>query len=81
MIYLKAFIEYSGTMDDVYNDTNDYIPNRNRKILTALDEMIADMNTNRRFQTIVEDLFIKCRKFNRSPVFVTQSFLFKKKSD
>ena len=59
MIYLKAFIEYSSTMDDVYNDTNDYIPNRNRKILTALDEMIADMNTNRRFQTIVEDLFIK----------------------
>ena len=27
----KAFIEYSQCMDDVYNNINDYKPNRNKK--------------------------------------------------
>ena len=48
----KAFIEYSAHMDDVYNNINDYNPNRNRKILIVFDEMIVDIMTNKRFQTI-----------------------------
>ena len=38
----KAFIEYSNTMDDVFNDLNDYSPNKNRKILIVFDYMIPD---------------------------------------
>ena len=30
-------------MDDVYNNIDDYIPTRKRKILTVFDEIIADI--------------------------------------
>ena len=67
----KAFIEYSAYMDDVYNNTNDYNPNRKRKLLTVFDDMIADIMTNKKFQTKIKELFIRCRKLNISLVFIT----------
>ena len=36
--------------------------------------MIADINTNKKFQLIIKELFIRCRKLNISLVFITQSF-------
>ena len=75
----KAFIEYSQYMDDVYNNINDYNPNRKRKILIVFDDMIADVVTNKKFQAIIKELPIRCRKLTISLVFITQSFLFKKK--
>ena len=36
-------------MDDVYNNINDYNPNRNRKVLIAFDDMIADIIANKKF--------------------------------
>ena len=36
--------------------------------------MIADIMTNRNFQTIIKELFIRCRKLNISLVFITQSY-------
>ena len=47
----NAFIECSDTMDDVYENINDYNPIRKRKKLIVFDDMIADIMTNRRFQT------------------------------
>ena len=38
----NAFIEYSNTMGDVYNNIDNYNPNRKRKILIAFDDMIAE---------------------------------------
>ena len=61
-------------MDDVYEDINDYNPNRRRKILIVFDDMIADIMTNKKFQAIIKELFIKCRKINISLVFITQSY-------
>ena len=58
----SAFIEYSNTMDDFYNNIDDYNPKRKRKILIVFDDMIADIMTNKRFQAIVKKLFIRCRK-------------------
>ena len=46
----KTFIEYSAYMDDVYNNTDDYNPTRNRKNLTVFDDMIADIMTNKNFK-------------------------------
>ena len=63
----NAFIEYSNTMDDVYEDINDYNPIRKRKKLTVFDDMIADIITNTK-------LFIRCRKLNISLAFITQSY-------
>ena len=40
----RAFIEFSNPIDNVYNNINDYNPNRNHKMLPIFDNMIADMN-------------------------------------
>ena len=69
-------------MDDVYDNIKDYNSNRRRKILIIFDDMIADIMTNKRFQAIIKELFIRCRKLNISLVFITQSyFLFQKMLD
>ena len=70
----NAFIEYSSTMDDVYKNIDDYNPNRKRKILIVFDDMIADIMTNKKFQSIIKELFIRCRKLNISLVFITQFY-------
>ena len=61
-------------MDDVYENIDDYNPNRQRKILIVFDDMIADIMTNKKFQAIIKELFIRCRKLNISLVFITQSY-------
>ena len=70
----NAFIECSNTMDDVYENINDYNPIRKRKKLIVFDDMIADIMTNKRFQAIIKELFIRCRKLNISLAFITQSY-------
>ena len=69
--YLVKNRENAGT--DVYENINDYNPNRRRKILIVFDDMIADIMTNKKFQAILNELFIRCRKINISFVFITQS--------
>ena len=73
---LNAFIECSNTMDDVYENIDDYNPSRKRKILIVFDGMIVDIVTNKKFQAIIKELFITCRKLNISLVFITQSYFF-----
>ena len=62
-------------MDDVYSNIDDYNPKRKRKSLIVFDDMIADIVTNKKFQAIIKELFIRCRKLNISLVFITQSYL------
>ena len=50
----KVFIECSNTMDNIYENINDYNPNRKRKILIVFDDMIADIMTNKKFQSIIK---------------------------
>ena len=70
----NAFIEYSNTMDDVYNNIDDYNSKRKRKVLIVFDDMIADIMTKKKFQAIIKELFIRCRKLNISLVFITVLF-------
>ena len=63
-------------MNDVYANIDNYNPNRKRKILIALDDMIADIMTNKKFQSVIKELFIRCRKINISLVVITQSYFF-----
>ena len=63
-------------MDDVYENIDDYIPNRQRKILIVFDDMITDIITNKKYQVIIKELFIRCRKLKTLLVFITQSYLF-----
>ena len=46
----NAFIECSGTMNDVYQNINDYNLNRRRKTLIIFDDMIADIMTSKNFK-------------------------------
>ena len=69
----NAFIEYSNTMDNVYENIDHYNSNRKRKILIIFDDMIADIMTNKKFHAKIEELFEKCRKLNISLVFIAQS--------
>ena len=70
----NAFIGCSNTMDDVYENIDEYNPNKKRKTLIVFD-MIADIMSNKKFKAIIEELFIRCRKLNISLVFITQSYL------
>ena len=42
----NAFIEYSNTMDDVYENIDHYNLIRKRKKIIAFDDIIADIMTN-----------------------------------
>ena len=46
---LKAFIDCSNTMNDVYENIDLYNPNRKRKVLIVFDDMIADIMRNKSF--------------------------------
>ena len=70
----SAFIEYSNTMDDVYNNIDDYNTNRKGKNLIVFDDMIAHIMTNKKFQAVIKEIFIRCRKLNISLVFITQYY-------
>ena len=78
---LKAFIEYSNIMNDVHENIDLYNPNRRRNILIVFGDMIADIMTNKKFQSIIKELFIRCRKINISIVFITQSYFSVPKDD
>ena len=65
----NAFIECSNMMDDVYGyNINGYNP------IIVFDDIIADIMTKKRFQAVIKELLIRCRKLNISLVFITQSY-------
>ena len=74
MIQMYLFVECSNTMDDVYEKIDEYNSNRKRRFLIVLEDIIADITTNKRFKAIIKELFIRCRKLNTSLVFITQSY-------
>ena len=70
----KVFIEYSNDMQDVHKNVEEYNTDKERKILIVFYDMIADMINNKKLNSIVTELFIRCRKLNISLVFITQSY-------
>ena len=42
------------------------IQSEKEKKITIFDDMIADIMGNKKFQTIIKELFIRCRKLNIS---------------
>ena len=61
-------------MDDTYKNIEEYTPNKKRKILINLDDLIADILSITKLNPIVTDLFIRDRKLNISVGFITQSY-------
>ena len=61
-------------MRDVYKNINDYNSDKENKILIVFDDMIADMISNTKLNSIVTELFIRGRKIHVSLVFITQNY-------
>ena len=61
-------------MNGIYKNIEEYNPNKKRKILIIFDDIIADMLSNKKLNTIVTELFNRERKLNVSVAFITQSY-------
>ena len=55
----KAFIDYSQAIDDVYENLEDYNPKKKSRMLIVFDDMIADMESDKRLSPIVTELFLR----------------------
>ena len=53
----KVFIEYPNNMDDTYKNIEKYNPCKIK--LTVSDDMIANILSNTKFNTIAAELFIR----------------------
>ena len=45
----KAFVDYSQMIDDVYENLEDCNPTKKRGVLIVFDDMIADMESNKKY--------------------------------
>ena len=61
-------------MCNLYRNINYYNPDKEKKILIVVDDMIADMIQNKKLNSIVTELFIKGRKLIIFLVFITQLY-------
>ena len=71
---LKTFIDYSQTIDNVYEKLEDYNPTKKRIVLIVFDNIMADMESNKKLSPIVTELFLRGRNCNISLVFTSQSY-------
>ena len=62
---LHAFIEYSDDMNDVLDDINNFNKNRDKKVLIVFDDMIADIEYNKKFKRIIKELFYRARNITQ----------------
>ena len=60
----------NGALDDI----NDYNKNRDKKVLIVFDDMIADIEYDKKIKRIIKELFFRALKINLSIVFITQSY-------
>ena len=70
----SAFIEYSNTKDDIYKNIDDYNPKRKRELSIVFEDMISDIMTNKKFQAIIKEPFIRYRKLKISRFYDTVSY-------
>ena len=70
----KEFIDYSQTIGDVHENLEDYNPTKKRKVFIAIDDMIADMESNKKVHLKVTELLSRDRKLNISLVVISQSY-------
>ena len=59
-------------MYDIYKNIEEYNPNKKRKILIILYDMIANFLSNKKPDPVATESFIRGRELNISLVFITQ---------
>ena len=65
------FNKYLNDIKDIYKNIEEYNPGKERKVLMVLDDVIADVISNKKLQPLVTEVFIRDRKLNISLVFMT----------
>ena len=70
----KTFIDYSQTVEGVYENVEDYNPTKKRKVSTVFDDMKPDTEASKKLSPIVTELFLRERKLVISLVFILQSY-------
>ena len=70
----KAFIDYSQKTNDVYETLEDYNTTKKRRVLIVFNNLIADMESNKKLSPIFTELFLRGRKLNISFVFTLKSY-------
>ena len=45
-------------MDDIYENIEEYNPDKERQILIVFDDLVADMLSNKKLQQIVTEIYI-----------------------
>ena len=77
MIYFndsKAFVEYSNDLNDIYKKHLRIKSKQKTKTFSFFDDMMADMFSDKKFNPIVTELFIRGEKLKAYLVFIiTQS--------
>ena len=57
-------------MQDVYKNIEEYNPRKKRKKFIVFNDMIADLISNKKLNSIVTELFIRGRKLSFSLVLI-----------
>ena len=70
----NTFIDNSQTIDDVYENLDDYKLTKKRKVLKEFDGVIADMEANKKLSPFVTELMLTGRRVIISLVFISQSY-------
>ena len=70
----NALIDYSETLDGIYESLEEYNWIKKRRLLIVFDDMIADMESNKKLSPIITELFLRGRKLNISLVFISILF-------
>ena len=70
----KAFIDYSQTSEDVYENLEDYNPTQKGRVLIVFDYMITDIKANKKLSSVVTELFLWGRKLTILLVFILRSY-------
>ena len=61
-------------MQDVYKIIKEYNTDKERKILIAFDDIVANVINNKILNPMLTELFIRSSKLNISIIFITQSY-------
>ena len=68
-----TFINYSQKIY-LYENLEDYNPTKKRRVLIVFDDIIADMESNKKLSPKVTKLFLRGKELNISLVFISQSY-------
>ena len=63
-------------MDGIWENNEEYNPDKERKVLIVFDDMIADMHSNQKPNPVVIELFVRDKKTKHFSCFYHKNLIF-----